>query len=272
MAKPKPQLSQTAQTLVGLGLHENEAVLYTLMLTRPPSTVHELAPVAPFTRTLLYHVLNQLVARGLVRVRDNAWRAVYTAEDPTRLYDILAHKKESFEREAERVRAVVPTLKRAYQLAGARPHVRTFDGVVEYQKALEDILITKPHEVYAYHRFEETPIATEVYDHFERTRIARGIHKKILFFESPEALRALEDRPYDDHTHIRSITKKHASPFATNVLLYEGKLLYTRIAGHEPTAVLLEDAPLFEMQKSLFLVLWKQAKDRTLYFVDKNKK
>lgn len=272
MAKPKPQLSQTAQTLVGLGLTENEATLYTLLLTRPPSTVHELAPIAPFPRTLLYHVLNQLVARGLVRVRDDAWRAVYTAEDPARLYDLLADRKKTFDEQSDRVRTLVPKLKRTYQLADTRPQVRMFDGVVEYQKALDNVLASKPTELLAYQNLEQATPAIEIYEQFERTRIAQGISKKLLFCESHAALCALEDIPYNDHTQVRSIAKRDVAPFDGTMFLYDGAMLYTRNAGYEPTALLIQDTALYAMQKSLFMNLWNKAQDRTLYFVDVKRK
>ena len=60
------------------------------------------------------------------------------------------------------------------------------------------------------------------------------------------------------------------APFSADVTLYDGKLLYTSYYDErEPTAILVEDRALYEMQKNLFDTLWQQGKDRTLAFTEK---
>src|SRR3989344_615612 len=134
MAKQKPKQDSTTRTLQELDLSENEAVLYGQMLSRPRSTVQELGTRAPFPRTMLYYVLKQLMQRGLVTAKKEGWRTGYIAENPERLYDLLAQKEREFERETGAVRELIPRLKNRYQLAGKRPNVRTFEWLEEYQK------------------------------------------------------------------------------------------------------------------------------------------
>src|SRR5262245_10312777 len=123
MPKEKPRKNTTVRTLQQLDLGENEAMLYALMLERPESTVQELVTHSPFPRTMLYYVLNQLTQRGLVSAKKSAWRTVYVAEDPERLYDLLTQKEKEFERETEAVRELIPHLKSNYRLVGKRPTV-----------------------------------------------------------------------------------------------------------------------------------------------------
>src|SRR3989344_7575594 len=140
MAKQKSKKDTATRTLQELDLSENEAVLYAQMLSHPRGTVQELGTRAPFPRTMLYYVLKQLMQRGLVAAKKEGWRAVYIAEDPERLYDLLATKEREFERERGTIRELIPRLKSKYRLAGKRPSVRLFEGVEEYKKALEDII------------------------------------------------------------------------------------------------------------------------------------
>lgn len=270
MAKPSAKKDTASKTLQELDLSENEAVLYSLMLDNPRSTVHELGTRAPFPRTMLYYVLNQLMVRGLVTSAKEKWRTVYIAEDPERLYDLLADKEREFQQESNAIRELVPKLKRRYRLAGQRPGVRTFEGVDEYQKALEDILISKPKEILSYEILGAKKAALETREAHEKRRITRKIQKKVLFFESPEALRSLKSRRYDDVTQFRNIKDGPAAPFSVDLTLYDGKLIYTSYHDkHEPTAILIEDKALYEMQKNLFHALWKQGKDRTLAYTEK---
>jgi sugar-specific transcriptional regulator TrmB len=269
MAKNKPQRDIATKTLQELALSENEAVLYTQMLNRPRSTVQELGTHAPFPRTMLYYVLKQLTRRGLVAAKKEGWKTVYVAEDPERLYDLLANKQREFERETDSVRELIPRLKHRYRLAGKRPSVRTFDGAEEYQKALEDIIISQPKEVYAYEVLVGKKPALEIRDAHERRRVTRKIQKKVLFFDSADALQFLKNRRYDDYTQFRNVKAGSAASFSVDLTLYDGKLLYTSYYDeYEPTAVLVEDQALYEMQKNLFDTLWKQGKDRTLAFTE----
>ena len=269
MARQKAKTDITTKTLQELDLGENEAVLYAQMLSHPRSTVQELGSRAPFPRTMLYYVLNQLIQRGLVSAKKNGWRTEYVAEDPEKLYDLLTQKEREFEREKDAIRELIPRLKNRYLLAGARPSVRTFEGVEEYQKALENIVVSKPKEIFAYEALVGKKPGLETREAHDRRRIARKIQKNVLFFGSEEALRFVVKRQYDDFTQFRSIKEGSIVPFNVDLTLYDGKILYTSYDEYEPTAVLIEDRALYVMQKNLFSALWKQGKDHTLAFTEK---
>ncbi len=89
----KIQKNNIVSVLEKLGLGENEALLYSIMLRHPKSTVQELATRSPFPRTMLYYVLNQLIQEGLVSTSKDKWRTLYIAENPERLYELLARKE-----------------------------------------------------------------------------------------------------------------------------------------------------------------------------------
>ena len=270
MAKSQPKKDTTTKTLEALYLNENEAALYTLMLNRPQSTVQELTTRAPFPRTMLYYALNQLMRRGLVSAKKEEWRTVYVAEDTEKLYDLLSQKEREFEREARDIRALVPLLKHSYRLSGKRTNIRKFEGLEEYQKALEDIIISRPKEIFAYEELAKKKPAIQTRDAHEKRRITRKIQTKVLFFENEKALEFLKKRRYDDFTQFRGIKGGSVSPFDIDLILYEGKLLYTSYYHeYEPTAILVEDRALYEMQKNIFAALWKQGKDRTLVYTEK---
>ncbi|MEK7063396.1 MAG: helix-turn-helix domain-containing protein [Patescibacteria group bacterium] len=267
MARPKTKPDLQIRTLQDLGLSENEATLYALMLTRPPSTVRELGVQSPFPRTLLYHVLNQLTTRGLVSSKKDAWRTTYIAEDPENLYDLLSHKQQEVERQSEAIRAVIPQLKQNYLLAGQRPSVRMFEGVEEFDKALDDSLISGTKEIYAFEHMAGHKPALESRAAHERRRVLRKVQKKVLFFESLETLKLVAGRAYNDYTTYHGIPEGALVPFEIDVLLYNGKILYmTSYGKHEPIAILIEDKALYEMQKSLFDSLLRTSVDRTLYY------
>lgn len=260
------QKNNITKTLEELGLSENESVLYHICLKYPQSTVKELGAHSPFPRTMLYHVLNQLIRRGLVSTSTDKWRTVYISESPERLYDLLAQKEKEFEKQAQSIRGLIPQLKNRYKLSTQQPSVRVFEGIEGYKKALEDIILSKPEAVFAYQASGKRKPGLEVRELHEARRIAKKIKKRTLFFESAEALKKISKLPYNDFTEWRS-TKRHSENFNVDFMLYDGKILYTNYGKHEPKTILIEDGALYEMQKSIFLEQWKEGKSETLSYL-----
>lgn len=259
------------RTLEELGLSENEALLYSICLKHPRSTVQELGTRSPFPRTMLYHVLNQLTARGLVTTSKDKWRTVFIAENPGKLYDLLSKKEKEFERSAHAIKSLIPELRNSYRLADKRPHVRIFEGIEEYKKALEDVIISLPEVVLVYENPIKKNPGLEIRALHENKRITRKISKKILFPRNEKTKEKVSKQAYNDFTEWRSLPPKNLEVFEVDFMLYDGKILYTSYDEREPTAILIEDRALYAMQKSLFLSLWQEGKDETLE-VFKNKK
>lgn len=257
----------TIASLERLGLSSNEAILYRALLEKPKSTARELLSWAPFPRTMLYHVLNQLRTRGLVSVSRDTGVAHYVAEDPDHLYDMLAKREREVEVAFADVRDTIPQLKRVYRLAGKRPAVRIFEGVEAYQTVIDDML-SGVSEVRAYETFKAKKPGLESRASNEARRIRRKIRKHVLFFESKEALKFLAIRPYDDYTRFRCMREGDVAPFAADVALFDGRILYTTYQEYEPTAVLVEDQSLYIMQKNLFDSFWSRARERTLTYTE----
>ena len=263
----KRQKSNITQTLEELGLSENEALLYHICLKHPQSTVKELGVHSPFPRTMLYHVLKQLIRRGLVSTSKDQWRTVFIAESPEKLYDLLRQKEKEFEKQGQAIRGLIPQLKNKYRFSAQQPSMRIFEGVEEYKKALEDIIISRPKIIFSYETPEKKRPALEIREINEGRRIAKKIEKRILFFKNKETLKKISKSTYNDFTQWRSMKKKHLENFNADLTLYDGKLLYTNYSKHEPKALIIEDTALYDMQKNIFLLLWQEADNETLSFI-----
>ena len=210
---------------------------------------------------MLYYVLNKLIEQGLVSSAKSAAKTTYAAESPDRLYDLLAKREEEFAAQAKTLRELVPTLKQKHRLAGKRPDVRIFEGMDAYKKALEEILISKPVEILAFGDpdLRQVP-GLEARETFEGCRRAKKILKKVILPASPKTRKMLSVRPYDDFTQFRFTDDDPA----VDLLLFDGKLLYTTYADREPMAILIEDEALCTMQKQFFHERWERSDDATL--------
>lgn len=249
----------TEHTLERLGLGENEANLYLLMLKYPKSTVQELQEKSPLTRTMLYHVLNSLTKEGLVTPVRQKWRTVYMVEDPECLYDVLERKQQEFEQQKTNVRELIPELRQTFRLSSSRPGVRLFEGLDSYKTALEDIFVSGADTIYAFAEpaTHKNP-GVELRAQFEREREERGIQLRVLAKDKTIAVQLAKEYKNKHLTEIK-IVSSHANFPDVDLRLYAGKMMYTKYDRHEPIVTIFEDTLFYDFEKALFLNLYKLA-------------
>lgn len=259
----------STQTLQYLGLSENEAILYLLMLSHPRGTAQELTKKSPFGRTLLYHILKSLEEKWLLKAKKEHWKTIYIPVGPEILGDILERKESEFLKKKTAIKKLIPELKQQFSLKNKAPSVRVIEGIQAYEKVLEECLEWKHSEMHMYEDLYPNKPALEIREQHEQRRVSKGIEKKVLFFEDPDALRELKKKWYNDYTLFRSLPEDTISPFEVDMMLWDGKILYIHFLSlYDVSAILIEDITLYEMQKNIFLSLWKNSKDRTLYFTE----
>jgi len=266
----KSKVSFDIKSLELLGLSDNEILLYSNMLQMPRATVKQLGTLGLFPRTMLYHVLNQLIGKALVEAQDLVGtKTIYIAKDPENLYQLLHKKEVAFKQTSDSVKELIPKLKNQFSLFGKIPNIRVFNGILEYEKALEDIFVSRVDTIYAYENFQIKKTGLEARNNFENRRILKKIKKDVIFFEIKESLDKLANLKYNDYTNYRGIAEGELKEFQIDLILYSNKLLYTLHDSHEPMALLIEDRNLYEMQMSIFQSLYNSGKNRTLYYTEK---
>lgn len=256
----KKIITKEERVLEMLGLGENEAKLYLLMLKHPKSTVQELQQKSPFPRTMLYYILNDLMQKNLVTQVKQKWRSVYVAEDPERLYDLLEERQQEFKTKKFEVLSAIPELSRTFRLSSNRPGSRIFEGLDEYRIALDDVFTTKADVIYTYVSSggNKKP-GIEVREDFHKRRRDKNTVVKFLVPDKETYENLNKFHKNDKLCEIRIISKE--TPVQdVDMKLYDGKLLYTRYNEKEPICFMIEDRPFYKMQKMLFNILWEEAK------------
>ena len=252
---------RAVKALEQVGLGENEAILYNILLKQGESTVQELQKFSPFPRTMIYYVLSNLMQRDLVSFIKKTRRTVYIAEDPEKLYDLLHEKEKEFEKNKILLQESIPELKNQFRLSQHRPGVRVFEGIEGYREALEDSIHSRAEVVYSYvHVSEKKKSGVEVREEMRLQRSAWGIHEHILLFDTPQAREFVKKNKSVKTIQCRLISQK-LEAFDADVSLYHNKMMYTSYNGREPVILLTEDKNLFEMQKNIFTLLWRLGKN-----------
>lgn len=248
---------KSIESLEQLGLGESEATLYTILIKYGETSVQELQKHSPFPRTLLYHILNRLILLGLVTFIQKPRRTVYIAEDPEKLYDLLADREKEFKKNKDLLQETIPELRNQYRLSQSRPGIRMFEGIERYREALDDIIQSRPSCVYSYIDVQEkNKPGLRVREQMNKERIAWGIEEKILLHDNAETKTWFQKQEKESSTSYKFIPN-NLDPFAIDLRLYDNKVVQTSYEGTEPTVTMIENKQLFDMQKSIFNFFWK---------------
>ncbi|MFH1286212.1 MAG: helix-turn-helix domain-containing protein [Candidatus Magasanikbacteria bacterium] len=120
-------------TLLNLGLSQNEAKIYETMLQEGETTVSEISNKSKIHRRNIYDSMNRLMEKGLVFQvigrGDNLFRPV----EPNKLMELVDEKRELLEK-------IMPDLLSEYE---AKPHLEAayiYKGIEGFKNYLRDIL------------------------------------------------------------------------------------------------------------------------------------
>lgn len=98
-----------------LGLNKTEYKLYIEILKSPPTSISKLAEKVNVKRTTLYSVLDELVAKGLIRKSDPNDPIKYYANKPQKLIDLAEEHTKDVNKQLDELKKQVPLLNVFYK-------------------------------------------------------------------------------------------------------------------------------------------------------------
>ena len=120
-----------------LGLTKHESAVYLALLETGPETVAAIAHKAKIDRPLVYRVLPDLLAKGLIAKAPRGKRTTYSARSPLTL-------KRLHDQVGDALQESLPTLEKKFTQTGSRPGVTYLEGREGIISVYEDILETLP--------------------------------------------------------------------------------------------------------------------------------
>lgn len=251
---PKP--STTAATLAELGLSQNEAILYEILLKTAEATIPGLLKTTPFSRTLLYYILGNLEAYGLITSAKVGSKTAYSAEPPEKLAEMVAENEKDFQKQKDLLKNVMGDLYSTYRLAHNKPGVKFFEGPEGIKEVTFDSLkATKV--IYTFLDIEAIQkYAPEVNKNYVAERIKRGIFKKQVCLDTPFARERYKILPPKDRLLEVRFIKRETNPFKTGLQIYDDTISYSTLTPDKQIGVIISDANIAAMQRSLFEYIW----------------
>lgn len=238
------------QALARIGLSEKESMVYVALIETGPATVSAISRKSRLHRPVIYRVLPELQARGLVTATPKGKLTLYAAEPPEKLETLLREVRSALRDE------VIPELKGLFQSASSRPTVKVLEGAGGIAFVFDDLLdsLKSGETYYRYSSVRESVYRTGKYlpprykERRERKRIER------LVITSEAARRLLAPSLERDE----KIVPESFDLFDDNItqIIYADKVAF--IDYNTETALIIENPVLAGFQRKLFRLLYNK--------------
>jgi|SRR3989344_29439 len=246
------------QPLIQAGLSKEQASVYEALLKLGPSPARKIAQNSPYKRSLVYKILDELIAAGLATKKDEVGKvSVFEPAHPLKLKEFAEKKAEAAKQAQTALDSVLSGLVSDFNLVSGKPGVKFYEGLEGIQKILADSL-TAATEIYSYIDNEAVnKHYPKINEEYVGKRNQKQIHKKMLTIDSAY-IRVRAKKIDRQTTEIRVIPEGAA--FSTVMYIYDNKVSYLSLDKGAVIGILIEHPQIAKMHKELFGALWQTAK------------
>jgi HTH-type transcriptional regulator, sugar sensing transcriptional regulator len=243
------------QALIDAGFSRHQAAVYSFLIANGPRQASAIARETRISRTLVYRVLEELDALGLVEKTDKKGAvSTFAPGHPIKLHDMVEARKKSAELAAASIDSVVDNLTSEYNKTIGKPGVRFFEGPTGVEYVLEDSLRAKGM-IYTYADIEAVmEHIGDINTRYATKREKLGKKKKVILLDSPKA-REIMGRYHRTVTDTKFISLE-SPPFGSVMEIYDDTISYVTLSEDRMIGVIIEDGSIASMHKYLFEYLW----------------
>lgn len=245
---------ETINALKSFGLSEKEARVYMAGLELGRSSAGEIAIRSNSPRTLVYDLLDKLIAIGLTTYSISENKKLFTMADPKTLIEILDSKKEL-------IKEALPTLKKlTTEKAKKRPKVEIYEGKEGIRTLMNLALRSDSKEIYIYGGSRSFwDLDPYFVKHWHNERLRKKIHLFRTFDDLAETRNKIkkfkESLKLTSYRFLPSLAKA-----PTPVMIIGNMVALIHLEKTGSYAVLIEDKSMAENHRGYFQQLWKVAK------------
>jgi len=243
-----------ADTLIELGLGQNEANLYEIMLSVPQASIQDLQKKSQHSRTMLYYILNNLEQFGLIFSLKQGKKTVYSAEKPQKLEELLNEQEQNLHRQKHMLTTVIDDLWTKYRSGHNRPGVVFYEGKEQMIEAYEKILDLRMEILSIEDAGEMMNFFPDYVARYIKKRIERKIWNRSIV---PETNKINESDPkyFIDSHHIPI----KDFPFNMDIKICSNTVQFATLKEGQAVAVHINDPLIAENFRVMFEYIWKQS-------------
>jgi sugar-specific transcriptional regulator TrmB len=247
----------TTEHLEALGLSDQQATLYAILIKSGPIKARDLVPRTPYNRGVVYKILDELENLGIVTRDDKPNQvSLFQAAHPSALKTLLQQKEQEIRSQERILNGILPSLLSSYNLSIGRPGVTFYEGEQGFIDILNDSL-TSSEEIFTY--VDSETLSEHSILHKEKkyveSRIKKRIPKRILVTDTPFARKNALIKQ-NEFTEFRFLPKS-VTLFAAAMEIYDGKVSYLTYHEDIITGLLIEHPAIYTMHRQLFAAQWK---------------
>lgn len=246
------------EILTQLGFTPKEAKVYLSCLELGPSEVTMIARQSAINRTTAYQILEQLTAKGIVKINQQHPKIIYQAEEPEKLAELLEDQIKAKQNQLQKLKRDLPQLKAIYSTLANKPKVKFYEGI-DGLKEMYDLSLTSSEPLRAYtsaEQLEKTLGARYTKSYFDARRKRKIPIRSILPFE-PYAVKLKQEEKKYLRT-MRFVPKKTYN-FSPEIYIYDNKISFISLKEH--FGVLIESRELADAMKKAYDLSWGRAKE-----------
>jgi len=236
------------EELKQLGLTNTEIKIYITLLELGPSLASAIAKKSLVNRAVTYHVLENLIKKGLVSYVIKENRKYFNAAEPKGLLAILKEKEET-------IKEIIPRLDALKKPPKERFIIEVFEGKEGFKTVMNDVL--KEGKEYFILGFtgKGPEIAKYWYAHWQRRRIKKKILRKVLF---PKSMKGTLFVKYP-LTKAKFFPENYQTP-ASALIYGKDKVLIFLPLQKDFAGIRITNKKIFQSYKAYFNLLWEIAK------------
>lgn len=240
-------------TLINLGLTENEASIYLASLSIGPSTILNISKTANIKRTTVYSVVESLKQKGLMNIELRGWKQLFVAESPDKLKSILDQRR-------ERLKENLPEFMALYNLKGTESFLKYYEGV-EAMKNIYNNLLDEIRSKSDYLVIGESArwlaIDPKFFEDFLKRRSKLNINIRLLLQKTQISI---EQKNKELIYNVKIKFLPENTDLKMNLIITPTKLVVHQLV--QPiVAIVIENERLIEMQKQMFEIIWGSIKE-----------
>jgi len=246
--------------LIEAGLREDQAMVYTTLLERGKTTASKLAGRLPYSRPMVYRILDELINIGAVSKNDEVGAvSIFECAHPLKLRDWMAKEKNVYEQKQKALESTLTDLISLYSTQTGKPGVRVLQGLVGLSELYEDVLneqsplclIRSPYD-------DQHPEISDLVIKQIEEQVKIGITTQAI---TPFDNETIEELETIDHKNLvtRRLVYIDQLDLPAQIIIYADKVALTAFDGELMTTIIQNKAIATTFQL-LFELIWQTTK------------
>lgn len=242
--------------LQNIGLTENEANLYDLLIKNGEVPVSFLISESKLKRPTAYKTIDSLKSKGLVLTRDFKKVIHVKPDSPIKLADYAQEELDRIENTKKNIDALLPSLALHYTLSTERPVVRTYEGIGGLKELYLSILDDRK-PIYAL--LQAADVEPELYEwlttKYIRRRVREKIHVKAIVASSRQSREYVEKNT--EEFRIARLVDAKLFPFQHEIDIYGDKVAIINYKKNDtPLGIVIHHPQIAQSMKAWFDLAW----------------